>query len=111
MAGKAKPQGLAKAKATEGYTSRRKATEEGDTEGHLFSTHRDVVSMKRKVAEPDGAMTRRKVTEDADTEGHSLLLHPTIAHELAKARERDVQKDLKQHRFERDARAAKKDQR
>src|SRR5882672_6011738 len=109
MAGKAKPQGFSAAKTTDGFISR-KATEEDDVQGHVFHRSRDVVSMKRKVVEPEGATARRKATEDDDTEGHSLLLHPTIAHELAKARERDIQKDLKQHRFERDARAAKKDQ-
>ena len=102
MADKAKPQGM---------LARRKATEDTDTEGHSISRARDGVTARRKVVEGDGMIARRKVTEDTDTEGHGMLLNPMIAHELAKARERDVQKDLKDHRFEREARAAKKERR
>lgn len=104
MADKAKPQGM---------LARRKATEDTDTEGHSISRSRDGIAARRKVVEGDGMVARRKVTEDTDTdtEGHSMLLNPMIAQELAKARERDVQKDLKDHRFEREARAAKKERR
>ena len=76
----------------------RKVTEDDDVEGH------------RHILPRDGAILR-KVTEDEDVEGHSMLLNPLVARELAQARERDVQKNVKRHGYENDARSAKKDQR
>jgi len=53
----------------------------------------------------------RKTTEEDDVEGHSMLLNPLVARELAQARERDVQQNVKRHGYENDARAAKKERR
>ncbi len=118
MADKQQPQGFAVRRATEdddveghrfsaprvaepeGMHARRKATEDDDVEGHRFSAPR--------VAEPEGHIGR-KATEDDDVEGHSMLINPLVARELSRARERDVQANVKRHNFERDARAAKKD--
>lgn len=59
-------------------------------------------------AKPAG-ISQSKATEDDDVEGHSMLLDPGIARQIAQARERDVQQNLKRHQVERDARAAQKD--
>jgi hypothetical protein len=61
----------------------RKATED-DVEGHGFST--------RKAVEGDDFATR-KATED-DVEGHNIgVMNPMLARDLARARERDVQRE------------------
>jgi hypothetical protein len=106
MADKAKPQGLSRRRVTEPEgLARRRATED-DVEGHGFKHASDGISAKR-IVEPDG-LSQRRATEDDDVEGHSLLLNPTAARDLARARERDVQKSTKMHKFEVDARDAKK---
>jgi hypothetical protein len=100
MADKQQPQGI----------SARRATEEDDVEGHSFIHARDSVATPR-ATEPEG-LSQRKATEDEDdVEGHSMLLNPLAARELAKAREREVQQNVRRHQFENDARVAKKDQR
>jgi hypothetical protein len=91
MADKAQPQG---------YSAKRRATEDDDVEGHRH--------MAARAVEPDGVHTHRKATED-DVEGHSMLLNPLIARELSHARERDVQANVKRHQHDVDARAAKKE--
>ena len=60
---------------------------------------------KAKAVDPSAS----KTTEEDDVEGHSMLLDPGIARQIAQARERDVQQNLKRHQIERDARAAQKD--
>jgi hypothetical protein len=52
----------------------------------------------------------REKDED-DTEGHSLLPDMGMSRQLAQARERDIQRHLKQHDRETDARANKKNHR
>jgi hypothetical protein len=71
-------------KAVEGDDfATRKATED-DVEGHGFST--------RKAVEGDDFATR-KATED-DVEGHNIgVMNPMLARDLARARERDVQRE------------------
>ena len=60
----------------------RKATED-DVEGHAFT---------RKASEGD-EFAARKATED-DVEGHNIgAINPILAGELARARERDVQRE------------------
>jgi hypothetical protein len=101
MADKQQPQGH----------SARRATEDDDVEGHRVSTPRAAEPdghSKSRAVEPEGHLAR-KATEDDDVEGHSMLINPLIARELSRARERDVQANVKRHNFENDARAAKKD--
>ena len=71
-------------KAVEGDDfATRKATED-DVEGHGFST--------RKAVEGDD-FAARKATED-DVEGHNFgVMNPMLARDLARARERDVQRE------------------
>jgi hypothetical protein len=71
-------------KAVEGDDfAARKATED-DVEGHGFST--------RKAVEGDD-FAARKATED-DVEGHNIgVMNPMLARDLARARERDVQRE------------------
>ena len=60
-----------------------RATDEDDVEGHV---------MKAKGVEGDGVIKSR-ATED-DVEGHSIgVMNPILAHELSRARERDVQRE------------------
>lgn len=67
---------------------------------------------KAKAAKRDGEgddfHQAKKATGEADVEGHSMSINPLLARELANARERDVQANVKRHNFENDARAAKK---
>ncbi len=108
MADKLQPQGFSKAKAAEGegFASRR-ATEDDDVEGHRFISARDGFSKAK--ASPDGFSKAKSAGEDDDVEGHSMMINPLAARELNRARERDVQANIKRHNFENDARAAKKD--
>ena len=103
MADKVQPQGFSKAKIAK--------PDDDDVEGHRFTASRatepDGHSRSRAI-EPDGHAAR-KATEDDDVEGHSMLINPLVARELAHARERDVQANVKRHNFENDARAAKKE--
>src|ERR1700716_1416657 len=105
MADKAKPQGLSRSRVTEPEALTRRRAPEDDVEGHSHRHASDGIANKR-IVEPDG-LSRRKATED-DVEGHSLLFNPTAARDLARAREREVQKSTKMHKFEQDARDAKK---
>jgi hypothetical protein len=72
----------------------RKATED-DVEGHGFSTRKAVEGddfATRKAVEGDDFATR-KATED-DVEGHNIgVMNPMLARDLARARERDVQRE------------------
>jgi hypothetical protein len=64
----------------------RKATEDDDVEGHAFKSS--------KAVEPDGHHTAPKASEDDDVEGHNIgVMNPILARELARARERDVQRE------------------
>ena len=106
MADKAKPQGLARRRVTEPEGLARRRVTEDDVEGHSHRHASDGIANKR-IVEPDG-LSQRRATEDDDVEGHSLLFNPTAARDLARAREREVQKSTKMHKFEQDARDAKK---
>ena len=67
----------------DGHHTAPKATED-DVEGH---------SMLTRAVESDGAILR-KATEDDDVEGHNIgVMNPILARELARARERDVQRE------------------
>jgi hypothetical protein len=118
MADKLQPQGFSKAKAAEGEGfSARRATEEDDVEGHRFISARDGFSkakaspddFSKAKGSPDGFSKAKAAGEDDDVEGHSMMINPLAARELNRARERDVQANIKRHNFESDARAAKKD--
>jgi hypothetical protein len=59
--------------------------DEADVEGHH----------KHKV---------KAVEDEADVEGHSILPNPNLSIQLAQARQRDMERDLKQHKLENDSR-------
>lgn len=101
MADKAKPAG---------FSAKRKVTGDDDVEGHRHPAPKatEGLTSRRRDGSPDGFTAKRKVTGDEDVEGHSMLLNPGLARQIAQARERDVQKSLKRHELEHDARSAKK---
>ena len=71
-------------KAVEGDDFATRNATEDDVEGHGFST--------RKAVEGDD-FAARKATED-DVEGHNIgVMNPMLARDLARARERDVQRE------------------
>jgi hypothetical protein len=106
MAKRREPDGFSKAKATgEGFSKSRAA--EDDVEGH--SIHRGATEGFAKAkATVEGFSKSRAAGADDDVEGHSMSINPLLGRELAHARERDVQANIKRHNFENDARAAKK---
>ncbi len=78
--------------------SKRMATED-DVEGHVFKT--------AKAAEPDGIALRRNATEDDDVEGHNIgVMNPMLARDLARARERDVQREASRNSLINEAKRA-----
>jgi hypothetical protein len=98
------PDGFSKAKATgEGFSKSREADD--DVEGH--SIHRGTSEFSKAKATGEG-FSKSRAAGDDDVEGHSMSINPLVARELARARERDVQANVKRHNFENDARAAKK---
>lgn len=42
-------------------------------------------------------------SENEDVEGHSMLHDPSLGRQLARAREQDIQRHLKRHEFETEA--------
>ena len=97
-------EGFSKAKATgEGFSKSRAADD--DVEGH--SIHRPATDGVSKRRDSEG-FSKSRAAGDGDVEGHSMSINPLVARELAHARERDVQANVKRHNFENDARAAKK---
>jgi hypothetical protein len=99
MADKVQPQGFSKAKAAK--------RDDDDVEGHRFISTRD--SFSKAKADGEGFSKSKAAGAEDDVEGHSMLINPLVARELSRARERDVQANVKRHNFENDARAAKKD--
>ncbi len=76
----------------------RRATED-DVEGHRFSVN---------AVEADGHIERR-ATEDDDVEGHNIgAMNPIMARELARARERDVQREVSRNSLIADAKRAQR---
>jgi len=71
------------------------------------------MTSRSKDIEPDGAarakgvepdeLAGRRASEEDDVEGHSLYMTPTMQRDLAKAREADVQRSLRQQQHEHDA--------
>jgi hypothetical protein len=59
--------------------------DESDVEGHM-----------RKKA--------KAIDDESDVEGHSILPNPNLSIQLAQARQRDMARDLKQHKLENDSR-------
>lgn len=89
--------------------TRPKATED-DVEGHSVRPKVTDELVRTKVS--DDLMRTKDAGDEDDVEGHSMMpLGPLVARELTRARERDIQKDVKRHGFELDARDAKKDHR
>ncbi len=88
----------------EGHSSAAKkpraAGDEEDTEGH---------SSKLKAAEPEDFSKKSRADGDEDdTEGHMFLASPSLNQEMARARERDIQRNLKAHATKDEARVHKK---
>jgi hypothetical protein len=55
-----------------------------------------------KGPQPDGS--RRRTTEDDDVEGHNMGQNAMLSRGTAQAREHDIQRKLKQHELETQAR-------
>jgi hypothetical protein len=72
----------------------RKNAGDEDVEGHAFR------------AAPDGAVAKAAVRNagDEDVEGHSMLPNPALGRQLAKAREQEIQRSLRDRQFEQEAR-------
>jgi len=78
---------LAKAIEPEGHNHRTAKLTEDDVEGHR--------SQGRRAVEPEGFRSTGKITED-DTEGHSMA-NALIGREISRAREIEIQRNLKAH--------------
>ncbi len=73
-----------KKKSTEGDEVSRQRVSEDDVEGHTF---------RAKAVEGD-EVSRQRVSED-DVEGHNIgVMNPMLARDLARARERDIQREV-----------------
>jgi hypothetical protein len=106
MAAKRRDQdGFSKAKATGEDFAKSRAAGDDDVAGH--SMHRGADDFAKAKATGEG-FAKAKATGEEDVEGHSMSINPLLARELAHARERDVQANVKRHNFENEARAAKK---
>jgi len=67
-----------------------------------------MTSNKRRAIEGDGVIKSRASDED-DVEGHSIgVMNPMLAHELSRARERDVQREASRNSLIGDAKRALK---
>jgi len=85
-----------RSKATEGDEAFRAKATEDDVEGHAF---------RAKAVEGDEAF-RAKATED-DVEGHNIgAMNPMLARDLARARERDIQREASRNSLISEARRA-----
>jgi hypothetical protein len=82
----------AKAVDPEGFDKRK--ADEDDVEGH--SGHK-----ARRAIDPEG-FGKKKVDEDDDTAGHSMA-NLLMGRELARAREQEIQRNLKAHAARDDA--------
>jgi len=71
-----------------GRAKHRAIEDETDVEGHEHRKH-------------------RAIEDEADVEGHSILPNPNLSIQLAQARQRDMERDLKQHKLESDSRKHK----
>lgn len=88
-----------KRRAIEGDGVIKSRATEDDVEGHV---------MKAKGVEGDGVIKSRAIDED-DVEGHSIgVMNPILAHELSRARERDVQREASRNSLIGDAKRALK---
>ncbi len=68
---------------------KRSATDD-DVEGHVFK--KSAPDGVNKRADADG-LIKRSATDDEDVEGHMIgTMNPLLARELARAKERDVQR-------------------
>jgi hypothetical protein len=93
--------GKARAAEPEGVSKQARATgDENDVEGH---------GGKARAAEPEGVSKQARATGDEDdVEGHMFLASPSLNQEMARARERDIQRNLKTHATKDEARVHKK---
>ena len=67
-----------------------------------------MTSNKRRAIEGDGVIKSRATDED-DVEGHVIgVMNPMLAHELSRARERDVQREASRNSLIGDAKRALK---
>jgi hypothetical protein len=87
-----------KRKAIEGDDLIKSRATEDDVEGHV---------MKAKGVEGDD-LIKSRASED-DVEGHNIgVMNPILAHELSRARERDVQREASRNALIGDAKRALK---
>ena len=68
-----------------------------DTEGHALKTQRAVEDGSA------GQAIQARAVED-DTEGHGLLLDPGVARDVARIRDREIQRRAERHGQEEEAR-------
>ena len=67
-----------------------KSAVDDDVEGHVFK--KSAPEGVNKRADADG-LIKRSATDDEDVEGHMIgTMNPLLARELARAKERDVQR-------------------
>ncbi len=88
-----------KLRATEpdGFNAKPRASED-DVEGHGFkmrATEPDGFNAKPRASEPEGFNAKPRASED-DVEGH-MMSNPLLGRELARARESEIQRNLKAH--------------
>jgi hypothetical protein len=77
-----------------------RATED-DVEGHGFKA--------AQAVEAEGHNPRRRATEDDDVEGHNIgALNPIMARDLARAHERDIQREVSRNSLIADAKRAQR---
>jgi hypothetical protein len=87
------------AKAVEGEGINRRQATEDDVEGHRLNA---------KAVEGEG-INRRQATEDDDVEGHNIgALNPIMARDLARAHERDIQREVSRNSLIADAKRAQR---
>jgi hypothetical protein len=81
-----------------------RSRDESDVEGHAM--HRGSEADEAKSALSRSSVTRssaRSRDEGEDVEGHSMLINPGVSRDLAKAREADVQRSVRSHNQETEA--------
>ncbi len=60
------------------------------------------------VVAPEGAATKaREAGDEGDVEGHNFGLHPTIARELARYKQADIEREARQRQLAKEARPNK----
>ncbi len=75
----------------EGVSSKRSAVDEDDVEGH--ASRRSAPDGQSRRMDVDGVSSKRSAVDEDDVEGHMIgAMNPILARDLARAKERDVQR-------------------